>query len=46
LAPAAIKAVQKWRYRPYREMGQPVEVETEIQVNFERKQDGVEAKRP
>jgi protein TonB len=37
LAPAAIKAVQKWRYRPYLEMGQPVEVETQIPVNFQLK---------
>ena len=37
LAQAAIKAVQKWRYCPYLEMGQPVEVETQIQVNFQLK---------
>jgi TonB family protein len=35
LAPAAIGAVQQWLYRPYRLMGDPVEVETQIQVNFE-----------
>jgi protein TonB len=34
LAPAAIGAVQQWRYRPYLLMGSPVEVDTEIQVNF------------
>jgi TonB family protein len=34
LAPAAIGAVQQWRYRPYLLMGNPVEVETTIQVNF------------
>lgn len=34
LAPAAIGAVQQWRYRPYLFMGNPVEVDTEIQVNF------------
>jgi TonB family protein len=35
LAPAAIDAVQQWRYRPYLLMGNPVEVDTEIQVNFQ-----------
>ncbi len=35
LAPAAIGAVQQWRYRPYLLMGEPVEVETQIQVNFQ-----------
>jgi TonB family protein len=35
LAPAAIGAVQQWRYRPYLLMGDPVEVDTEIRVNFE-----------
>ncbi len=34
LAPAAIGAVQQWTYRPYLLMGNPVEVETQIQVNF------------
>jgi len=34
LVPAAIKAVRQWRYRPYMLNGQPVEVETEITVNF------------
>ncbi|MGE5206888.1 MAG: energy transducer TonB [Chlamydiota bacterium] len=34
LAPAAIEAVRQWRYRPYRLNGEPVEVETEITVNF------------
>ncbi len=34
LASAAIAAVQQWRYRPYLLMGNPVEVETQIQVNF------------
>jgi periplasmic protein TonB len=34
LAPAAIKAVKKWKYRPYMLKGEPVEVETQIQVNF------------
>jgi len=34
LAPAAIGAVQQWRYRPYLLLGNPVEVETQILVNF------------
>ena len=34
LAPAAIDAVKQWRYRPYLLNGEPVEVETQIQVNF------------
>jgi|SRR5579863_9452374 len=34
LTPAAIKAVKKWRYKPYLFEGQPVQLETTIQVNF------------
>ena len=34
LAPAAIEAVQHWRYRPYLLNGEPVEVDTQINVNF------------
>jgi len=34
LAPAAIEAVRQWRYRPYLLTGQPVEVETQVTVNF------------
>ncbi len=34
LAPAAIEAVKQWRYRPYILNGEPVEVETQITVNF------------
>lgn len=34
LVPAAIEAVQQWRYRPYLLNGQPVEVETTITVIF------------
>jgi periplasmic protein TonB len=34
LAPAAIQAVRQWRYRPYTLNRQPVEVQTEITVNF------------
>lgn len=35
LAAAAIGAVQQWRYHPYLLMGEPVEVDTQIQVNFQ-----------
>lgn len=34
LAKAALDAVQQWRYRPTMLNGQPVEVETQIVVNF------------
>ena len=34
LAPAAIEAVKQWKYRPYLLNGDPVQVETQIQVNF------------
>lgn len=34
LARAAIEAVKEWRYRPYLLNGQPVEVETNITINF------------
>jgi protein TonB len=34
LAQAAVDAVRQWRYRPYILNGQPVEVETQISVNF------------
>ena len=34
LVRAAIDAVQQWRYRPYFLNGEPVEVETQITVNF------------
>lgn len=34
LASAALDATRQWKYRPYVFQGQPVEVETEIQVNF------------
>jgi TonB family protein len=35
LTQAAVGAVQQWRYRPYLLMGDPVEVETTVQVNFQ-----------
>ena len=34
LAGAAIEAVRQWRYRPYLLNNEPVEVETNITVNF------------
>jgi len=34
LVPAAIGAVEQWRYQPYLLLGHPVEVETQITVNF------------
>jgi TonB family protein len=34
LVPAAVGAVQQWRYRPYLLKGEPVAVETTVQVNF------------
>jgi protein TonB len=34
LLSAAIDAVKQWRYRPYILNGEPVEVETQITINF------------
>ena len=34
LTSAAIEAVKQWRYKPYILNGEPVEVETQITVNF------------
>jgi periplasmic protein TonB len=34
LAPAAIDAGKQWKYKPYLLNGEPVEVDTEVQVNF------------
>jgi len=34
LAQASIDAVRQWKYRPYLLNGEPVEVETKVQVNF------------
>jgi protein TonB len=34
LAGAAVEAVKQWRYRPYLLNGDPIEVETDITVNF------------
>jgi TonB family protein len=34
LAPAAIEAVKQWKYKPYLLNGNPMNVETQVQVNF------------
>jgi len=34
LVGAALEAIRQWRYRPYILNGEPVEVETQITVNF------------
>ena len=34
LIPAAVGAVEQWTYKPYLLMGQPVEVDTQVTVNF------------
>lgn len=34
LAPAAIEAVKQWKYRPFLLNGRPLQVETEVTVNF------------
>ena len=34
LARAAVDAVNQWKYRPYYLNGEPIEVETQITVNF------------
>ena len=34
LVKAAMEAVRQWRYRPYVLNGEPVEVETQVTVNF------------
>lgn len=34
LTPSAIEAVKQWRYKPYFLNGEPVEVDTQITVNF------------
>jgi TonB family protein len=38
LAPAAIEAAKQWKYKPYLLNGKPVEVETQVQVNFALKE--------
>jgi protein TonB len=34
LAQAAIEAVRQWRYRPYLLNGEPVEIDSQITINF------------
>jgi protein TonB len=34
LAAAALDAVRQWRYKPYYLNGQPVEIQTQITINF------------
>jgi periplasmic protein TonB len=34
LAQAAINAVKQWRYKPYRLNGEPIEVDSQITINF------------
>ena len=34
LAEAGMRAVRQWHYRPYQVLGNPVEVETQIKMNF------------
>jgi TonB family protein len=34
LVPAAMKAVEKWRYTPFQVNNEPMEVQTDISVNF------------
>jgi protein TonB len=34
LVKAAMDAVRQWRYRPYALNGEPVEVDTQVTVNF------------
>jgi len=34
LAKAAVEAVKQWKYKPYLLKGEPVEVDTEVLVNF------------
>ena len=35
LVPSAVEAAKQWRYTPYEKNGEPVEVTTTIQVNFQ-----------
>jgi TonB family protein len=35
LVPSAVNAVRDWKYRPYLLKGEPVEVDTQISVNYE-----------
>ena len=35
LVPSAVEAVGQWKYKPYILNGQPVEVETQLTINFQ-----------
>jgi protein TonB len=35
LVVSAVNAVRQWKYRPYLLLGEPVMVETQIQVNYQ-----------
>jgi periplasmic protein TonB len=35
LAGSAVAAVREWKYKPYLLLGQPVDVVTQIQVNYQ-----------
>jgi periplasmic protein TonB len=34
LVPSAIEAVKQWKYKPYVMQGQPIEVDTQITINY------------
>jgi len=34
MAQSVVKAVRQWKYKPYLLEGKPVEVDTEVRVNF------------
>ena len=34
LAVSAVNALRQWKYRPYEQGGQPVEVRTEVEINY------------
>jgi TonB family protein len=34
LANAAVEAVKQWKYKPYLLKGEPVEIQTQVTVNF------------
>jgi protein TonB len=38
LAKSAVDAVKQWKYRPYLLNGEPVEIQTQITVNFKMPQ--------
>lgn len=46
LVPAAIAAVKQWKYKPYLVDSQPVQVETEVHVNFSLSSDSGDTSPP